>query len=332
MSGVDKKFPSKRVTAADVARSIGLSRATVGFVFNDTPGQTIPESTRRRVFAEAQRLGYKPHTAARALASGRSHIVLILLPDWPVDYSMRANLDEASLVLDRAGYSMVTMTPHPGGQAVPLWESLSPEVVIALAPLSDAQHSAIVATGAHTLVPGRDALELGRELHFEEGPSLQVEHLVNSGRHQIAFVGTTDPRLQDLVSQRSGLADKTHRAITGRPLVASVAVNESTVGSTLAELVNNGVDGIVAYNDDVGALVLGAAIRASLPVPGTLAIVGHDDTPLARLVVPALSSVRVDTAGLGRFLAELALSRVTASDYPQAGPEATAVLVRRETS
>ena len=34
------------VTAADVARSLGLSRATVGFVLNDTPGQTIPAATR----------------------------------------------------------------------------------------------------------------------------------------------------------------------------------------------------------------------------------------------------------------------------------------------
>ena len=62
----------KRVTAADVARSLGLSRATVGFVLNDTPGQTIPPATRERVLTEAARLGYRPHSAARALASGRS--------------------------------------------------------------------------------------------------------------------------------------------------------------------------------------------------------------------------------------------------------------------
>ena len=116
----------KRVTAADVARSLGLSRATVGFVLNDTPGQTIPEATRERVLAEAKRLGYRANTAARALASGRSRIILLVLPDWPLDYSMRTHLDEASLALDEAGYSLVTTTPHPGGQAQPLWETLRP--------------------------------------------------------------------------------------------------------------------------------------------------------------------------------------------------------------
>src|SRR5690606_20782706 len=144
----------KRVTAADVARSLGLSRATVGFVLNDTPGQTISEATRERVLAEAARLGYRPHSAARALASGRSHIVLLLLPDWPMDHAMRAHLDEASLVLDQAGYSLVTTTPHPGGQAVPLWESLDPDVVVSLAPVPDAQFAGIAATRARTIIPG----------------------------------------------------------------------------------------------------------------------------------------------------------------------------------
>ena len=77
---------------------------------------------------EAKRLGYRANTAARALASGRTRIILLVLPDWPLDYSMRSHLAEASLVLDQAGYSLVTMTPHPGGQAQPLWETLRPDV------------------------------------------------------------------------------------------------------------------------------------------------------------------------------------------------------------
>ena len=89
----------KRVTAADVARALGISRTTVSFVLNNTPGQTIPAATRERVITEAKRLGYRPHMAARTLRSGQSRIVLLILPDWPMDYSMRTHLDEASLVL-----------------------------------------------------------------------------------------------------------------------------------------------------------------------------------------------------------------------------------------
>lgn len=323
---------SKRVTAADVARSLGLSRATVGFVLNDTPGQTISQATRERVLAEAKRLGYRPHSAARALASGRSHIVLMLLPDWPMEHSMRTHLDEASLVLDRAGYSLVTMTPHPGGQAVPLWESLAPDVVLALAPIPDAQYEAIRATGAPTIIAGRDRLAAGEQLAFAEGPRLQVAHLVERGSRRIAFAGSTEPRLAALVAERRSLADATCRELTGAPLAASADLDEATAERVVAGWIEAGVDGVAAYNDDIAALVLRAALRRGIAVPDDLAIVGHDDAPIARLLVPALSSVRVDTAGLGRFLAELALSRTRDAEPPTVGPEATTQLVRRETS
>lgn len=321
----------KRVTAADVARSLGLSRATVGFVLNETPGQTISETTRERVLAEAKRLGYRPHTAARTLASGRSHIVLMLLPDWPMEHSMRTHLDEASLVLDRAGYSLVTTTPHPGGQAVPLWESLQPDVVVALAPVSDAQFTAISESGARTIIPGRDRLT-GDELHFADGPRLQVEHLRGRGSRRIAFAAPTDVRLAALAEERRALAERTHRELTGELLAASARIDATNAAEVVADWVDTGVDGIVAYNDEVAAIVLGAALRHGIRVPESLAIVGHDDVPLASLLVPSLSSVRVDTAELGRFLAELALSRVLDAAPPAAVPVALATLVQRETS
>jgi DNA-binding LacI/PurR family transcriptional regulator len=320
------------VTAADVARSLGLSRATVGFVLNDTPGQTISEPTRQRVLAEAERLGYRPHTAARALASGRSHIVLLLLPDWPVDHAMRTHLDEAALVLDRAGYSMVTMTPHPGGQAVPLWESLAPDVVISLTPIPDEQYDAVKRTGALTLVPGRDSPGLETELHVSEGPWLQVSHLVGSGRKRIVFAGSTDPRLADLVEQRAIAAEARKIDLTGTPLIERVDVDERVASRVVSHWVAGGVDGVVAYNDEIAALVLGAAIRQGVAVPADLAIVGHDDSPLAALLVPSLTSVGIDTAGLGRFLADLVLAQLAGQPEPVAGPEGQARLMLRESA
>ena len=331
MPGSDEASGVKRVTAADVARSLGLSRATVGFVLNDTPGQTIPEATRQRVIDEAARLGYRPHTAARALASGRSHIVLVLLPEWPLDYSMRSHLDEASLVLDQAGYSLVTRTPHPGGTAVPLWESLNPDVVMAMAPISDADYEAIQRSGAITLIPQRGEDSIGSELHFDEGPRLQVEHLVSRGRRRLAYAGTPDPRLSDLNAQRRSLT-MSSIASTAAQFVSAADVDTGSAATTVKNWLAQGVDGVVAYNDDTAALVLGAAVRGGVEIPGALAIIGHDDTPLASLIVPSLSSVRVDTAGLGRFLAELALRRVTADSTPVEGPSATIEVIRRESS
>lgn len=328
------RAPTKRVTAADVARSLGVSRATVGFVLNDTPGQTIPAATRDRVLAEAKRLGYRANSAAQALASGKSRIILLVLPDWPLDYSMRTHLDEASLALDEAGYSLVTMTPHPGGQSRPLWETLRPDVVMGLAPFTRAQVAEIRGSGVQQIIPTVAAGEEGvdADLGFADGPRLQVEHLIERGRRRLVFAASPDPRIADLVAQRRELALKTLSSRVDAGFVAEATISEQNALEQLREWMDQGVDGVVAYNDDIAALLLGAALRSGIGVPEQLAIVGHDDTPLSRLLVPALSTVRVDNAGLGRFLAELALSAATGSAVPQAGPETDAHLVVRETT
>lgn len=324
----------RRVTAADVARSLGLSRATVGFVLNDTPGQTIPAATRDRVLTEARRLGYRANSAAQALASGRSRIILLVLPDWPLDYSMRTHLDEASLALDEAGYSLVTMTPHPSGHAKPLWETLRPDVVIGMAPFSRDQLGEIRSSGVQQIIPPVAAGEEGSigDLGFADGPRLQVEHLLERGRRRLAFAASGDPRLADLVAERRELAARTlsDKGLVG--FVAESAVDEETASAVLREWRGQGVNGVIAYNDDIAAIALAASLRSGIAVPDDLAIIGHDDTPLSRLLVPALTTVRVDNAGLGRYLAALALSAATGSEPPLAGPETDAKVVGRETT
>ena len=74
----------QRITSTEVARHCGLSRATVSYVLNGTPNQSIPEATRRRVLDAAEQLGYTPYAPARALRSGRSDVVLFLMPEWPI--------------------------------------------------------------------------------------------------------------------------------------------------------------------------------------------------------------------------------------------------------
>ncbi|WP_431219929.1 LacI family DNA-binding transcriptional regulator [Leifsonia xyli] len=323
----------RRVTAADVARSLGISRATVGFVLNNTPGQTISPATTQRVLEEAKRLGYRPHSAARALASGQSRVVLLVLPDWPLDYSMRSNLDEASFVLDQAGYSLVTMTTHVGGRSRPLWESLSPDAVVGMIPFSESQIADIRAGGVeHIITSSLPEHSASSDLGWLEGPRLQAEHLLQRGSRRIAFAATSDARLSALVDERRRRAEGTLRERTGAGFVDEVAVSEGTAAEVVQRWAAAGVDGVVAYNDDIAAMVTGAAVRAGVSVPDSLAVVGHDDSPLARLFVPSLSSVRIDTAGLGRYLAELALASIASTDPPVAGPESEATLVRRETT
>ena len=69
-----------RITAEDVARKAGVSRATVSYVLNNHPHQTIPEATRQKVLEAAAELDYTPLASARILSRGRSDVVVMLIP------------------------------------------------------------------------------------------------------------------------------------------------------------------------------------------------------------------------------------------------------------
>jgi DNA-binding LacI/PurR family transcriptional regulator len=318
----------RRVTAADIARSLGISRATVGFVLNDTPGQTISHATRQRVLDEAARLGYRPHQAARALASGQSRIVLLILPDWPLEYSLSSHLEEASLALDEAGYSLVTWTHHPGGKARPLWETLQPDVVMSLTPLDPETAAAIRRGGAVVVAQGEPGAPAG-PLDYGRGPALQIEHLASRGHRNLVYAESADPRIADLVAERASVASRaaTELGVTlERRVVREVGPAEVSAWGV------EGVTAVAAYNDDIAARVLSAALRAGVRVPGQLAVVGHDDAPISRLLLPALSTVRIDNAGLGRFFAAIALQAAAAAPAPTVGPESRATFIVRQSS
>lgn len=316
-----------RVTAADVARSLGLSRATVGFVLNDTPGQTISVATRRRVLAEASRLGYRPHPAARALATGRSHVVMLLLPDWPVDFALRTSIEEASAVLDRAGYSLVTHTPPRSSLARPLWEILQPDVVVSLRPLASGILEQLRRAGIAYVTP-----EPGQasSAYPEPGPALQVEYLASLGHRRIGYVGISDPRIADLVAVRTSRALEA-AARCGLDLVdmGGVALAETDMAVLADRCCAEGITAVAAYNDEVAIGLLGAARRSGIRVPEELAVIGHDDTPVASLMEPQLTSIRMDVVGLGRYLAASALSKVDESLSSPAEPTFLAEVVRR---
>lgn len=68
--------PAKRI---DVARKVGVSVGAVSQVLNNTPGTRIRPETRRRIIEAAAELNYVPSLAARALKSGRSNIIAVVM-------------------------------------------------------------------------------------------------------------------------------------------------------------------------------------------------------------------------------------------------------------
>src|SRR5215469_15124165 len=76
----------RRVSLKVLAEHLNLSPSTISFVLNDSPGRSIPESTRARVKAAAEKFNYQPSMIARTLQGKRMQTVGILLPELGEGY------------------------------------------------------------------------------------------------------------------------------------------------------------------------------------------------------------------------------------------------------
>src|SRR3954452_8536861 len=103
-----------KVTSADVAAAAGVSRATVSYVLNGVPAR-VSEPTRARVLRVAQELGYTPHAVASALRAGRTSVVVLALPAWPIGPPIAEAVSACVGELERLGYTPLVHFRHAAG-------------------------------------------------------------------------------------------------------------------------------------------------------------------------------------------------------------------------
>ncbi|AEV83836.1 LacI family transcription regulator [Actinoplanes sp. SE50] len=301
----------RRITSADVARRAGVSRATVSYVLNNTSGQSISPATRDRVLQAAAGLGYAPSAAARTLRTGRSDVVLCLLPDWPIGNEVGNLLGNLSTALAREG---LTFVAHPGSREdrpiAEIWKALTPAAVLSFTDFSDDEREAMRAAGVALVVallgrPGRHGREL--EVPQQLVGRRQAEHLAGTGHQRLGYAYPDDPRLQIFADPRlAGV----RAAAPVDPVVRVVPLDAAQASAAVARWCADGVTAICAYNDEVALAVLAGARRLGLAAPTDVAVIGVDDIPAARLAVPPLTTVTTDQLTLAAHLATTVVAAV----------------------
>ncbi|WP_436519865.1 LacI family DNA-binding transcriptional regulator [Actinoplanes sp. HUAS TT8] len=321
----------RRITSADVARRAGVSRATVSYVLNATPGQSISPATRDRVLAAAEGLGYAPSAAARALRTGRSDVVLCLLPDWPIGNEVGNLLGNLSTALAREG---LTFVAHPGSRddrpIAEIWKAITPAAVLSFTDFSDGETEAMRAAGVALVVAllGR-AGRHGRELEVPQTMigRRQAEHLSGTGHQRLGYAYPDDARLQIFAEPRlAGVRE------LGEPVVRTVPLDAAGAAAAVARWCADGVTGICAYNDEVALAVLAGARQLGLGAPNDLAVIGVDDIPAARLAVPPLTTVTTDQRTLAAHLATTIVAAVGGRPAPALATTDLIRLVVRESA
>jgi DNA-binding LacI/PurR family transcriptional regulator len=322
-----------RVTLQTIADRVGVSRMTVSNAFS-RPDQ-LSEQMRRTILAAAADLGYVgPDPSARALARGTTGAVGVLLTESVGD----AFRDPIAA----AFFGAVAEELAPTGMAVVLLPSTGSAGMI---PARDIPMDGALVYGCAADYPAVDWLVKRRlplvfvdgdpvagadsvVLDEQHGARLGAEHLVALGHRRIGILTMN-------VSVPPGFAPDPSAAGAGfvareRQIGWMSALDAAGIVPTVMEVPDNiephvtqGARAVLAgderptavlcFSDLMAAAVVHAAEDLGLRVPQDLSVVGFDDSPLARRLRPALTTVRQDFVAKGQAAAAALTSSIARS-------------------
>lgn len=285
--------PAKRPTSSDVARAAGVSQTTVSFVLNNRPGQTIPEETRRRVLEAARRLEYRPHASARALAAGRSDIVLLSVPDLPIGAGISRFIEELAAALAEHGLTLVTHLAGSHGRSLPdVCAAVGASAVVGFAFLDAETVQALHRAGADVVLPTPPA---GGVTMMEPVGRMQAEHLIARGHRRLGYGLPAHAGLRTMAEERlQGVIAICAEAGFDPPVALPTSLDADSAGQAVARWRELSVTGVCAFNDETAMAVLAGLREHGLTAPTDLAVIGVDDIPTARLAAPPLTTVTFD--------------------------------------
>lgn len=315
----------------DVAKRAGVSKTAVSFAFNQP--ENLNETTRGRILAAAEELGYRPSPIARRLAARRTDQIGLVVPQSTHDIFANPFLPELVRgigdVCDSEGIAVVIVPPTHGsiGKAV---EAALVDGLILLGLGSDHPELDQVRRSGLPVV----ALDVEDSdvpviaIDDVGGARLAAEHLRDLGHRDIGVVliaahpDTPGDERQGISARRLagiragfGLAPGTDRGDTTILHILSAAVSEEGGRAAFAAFAGDDLPSAIMTMSDVAAIgVLNAALDAGLTLPHDLSIVGFDDIPAASWVSPRLTTVHQPIRQKGRLAAARLIEFIRSPD------------------
>lgn len=332
-------------TIVDVARRAGVAASTVSRVIAGSP--RISPATQARVRQAMAELDYHPNMIARSLVR-RSSRTLGLILSRSIESSF-ANpffpeiIRGISAVARRRHYSLLLSTSdtpqEERRECLSMLNGHRVDGVILLASrvrdplimdLLEQGHPFVVVGR----VPGRRPVPAVNNDNVRDAARL-VRHLFERGRREIALINGAPGFI--LCHDRAKGYRRAHRE-AGVPLredriLWAGFTQEAGYDAARTLLMRSPrPDGIVAVDDEVALGVYRALAEAGLCIPADVAVAGFNDQPLARLITPALTTVRLPIQELGRRAAELLVSRLSGEEIAPGPVVVETELVVREST
>lgn len=295
-----------------VAELAGVSQATVSRVVNDKG--TVAPATRRKVLQALDQLGYRPVGLRKLERGTRSGLIGLIVPelDNPIFPAFAQEIENA---LAEDGFTTILGTATPSGMGELDYVELMLEHHVAGIVIVSGRHADSVADHSRYLELLTEEVPLvvvnGRPAALHDVPAVSADdvaamrdavvHLAELGHRRIGMVAGPRryvPSQRKIAGYVEGLekvglpADETLVTTTG------YSTNGGHVGAL--ELLRREVTAVVCSSDAMALGAIRAANEVGLEVPRDLSVTGFDDSPIASLVTPALTTSRQPIADMVR--------------------------------
>jgi DNA-binding LacI/PurR family transcriptional regulator len=307
---------------AEVAALAGVSHQTVSRVLNEQPH--VRDQTRLRVLSAIAELGYRPNSVARALASGKSRTLGVVMQTTSL-FGPASLLHAFEIAARQAGYfvsvsSLSVLNDASLTEAVQRHLDQRVDGLVIIAPLSS---EAAVLRGLPAELPvvvidggadnGRDVVTVDQVA----GAQAATDHLLAAGHATVWHVTGPGEWLDAqgrIEGWRAALAGA--GAVAPPPLAGDwSAASGFHAGELLSRM--SEVTAVFAANDHMALGVMRALHERGLRVPDDVSVVGFDDVPEAGFYIPPLTTIRPDFHEVGRASLQLLVEQMSA---PRGGP------------
>jgi len=312
------KSAARTVTIIDIAREVGVSKSTVSLVLKMSP--LVKDETRQRVTKAMDALGYVYNRGAASLRRARSDIVGMVINDLsnPFFAELAVGIERA---LQNSGFiPFIANTAESVVRQAEVVRSMREHGAagLILSPALDTDAAEIERLGSRLpivlairrIIGARASLVVSDNVG---GAARATEHLVNLGHRDIAFLGGIGNMVvfQDRVAGFTRAMNQAGLAVQPSLIGESMPTKDGGFNAMSRFLsVDRRPTAVVCFNDVVAIGAMLAIARHGLAAGRDIAIVGFDDTTEARHVSPALTTVSVDTGGLGERAAQILLRQI----------------------
>ena len=329
MSGSRKK-PSNRLRPAavsirDVARRAGVSIATVSRSVNRIP--TVDSELSRRVWRAIDELGYLPNTQARALVSGRSRMLGLIVSEITNPFFPELVQEFENLAVAQGYEVLIGSTNYEPARTESLIRRMLQRNVDGVAVMTFGIEEELVRKLVEREFPlvfvdaGPDLPNIRvLKVNYGEGIRQAVQHLAALGHRSIAFI-TGPLRLRSAVARRDAfLRSMAELGLTvpARHMVEGDHTMEGGMGAMEHLIALRELPTAVLCSNDMTAIgVLHALYKTTHNVPQEISVVGFDDIHLAQFMLPPLTTVQMSCNDLAAAAVE-ALRAGIERDHPNA--------------